>query len=82
MMKIDKFLYLSISIFLMFGSCKMEQPVNPLSLPAFGEKGVNVVIEIPSGTNHKIEVNKSTGAFENDQLDGKDLATMDLFLLQ
>lgn len=71
-MKIDKFLYLSISIFLMFASCKMEKAVNPLSLPAFGEKGVNVVIEIPSGTNHKIEVNKSTGVFENDQLNGKD----------
>ena len=70
MMKIVNFLILCT--LLMAGSCKMEKSVNPLSLPAFGEKGINVVIEIPAGTNQKIEVNKTTGAFEKDQLNGKD----------
>ena len=72
MMKIAKILYLlSLSLGLLL-SCKMEKPVNPLNLPAFGEKGVNVVIEIPAGTNRKIEINKTNGKFETDQLNGKD----------
>jgi len=32
---------------------------------------INVVIEIPAGTNHKIEYNKSTETFEVDTLGGK-----------
>jgi inorganic pyrophosphatase len=71
-MKIVKFPFFPFLILLLLASCKMEKSVNPLSLPVFGEKGVNVVIEIPAGSNHKIEVNKTTGKFENDQLDGKD----------
>jgi len=30
------------------------------------------IIEIPAGTNHKIEINKTTGNFEVNQVDGKD----------
>ena len=71
MMKIVKFAYFPISLLLFITFCKVEKSVNPLSLPAFGEKGVNFVVEIPAGSNHKIEVNKSTGAFENDQINGK-----------
>ena len=43
---------------------------NPLSLPALTDAGVQVVVEIPAGTNHKIEINKKTGRFENDSLQG------------
>ncbi len=35
------------------------------------EGSINVVIEIPAGTNHKIEYNKSTEQFEVDTLGGK-----------
>ena len=72
MMKIVKFPFFLFVFLLVLVSCQMEKSVDPLSLPVFGEKGVNVVIEIPAGTNHKIEFNKSTGEFENDQLAGKD----------
>ncbi len=69
-MKIVKLVIFPILILLLQWSCKVEKGPNPLSLPAFGEKGVNVVIEIPAGSNQKIEINKATGKFENDQLDG------------
>lgn len=59
-------------VFLLLSSCKTEKTVNPLSLPALGEKGVNAVIEIPAGTSHKIEINKTTGKFENEGINGKD----------
>lgn len=29
-----------------------------------------MVVEIPAGTNHKIEINKKTGKFENDSING------------
>ena len=72
MVKINNLPFLFVLIIVTLSSCKLEKTVNPLSLPAFGEKGVNVVIEIPAGSNHKIEVNKSSGIFENDQINGKD----------
>ena len=31
-----------------------------------------MVVEIPAGTNHKIEYDPSTDSFENDKKDGKD----------
>ncbi len=71
-MKINNLPFLFVLIIIGLNSCTLEKTVNPLSLPAFGENGVNVVIEIPAGSNHKIEVNKSSGKFENDQKDGKD----------
>jgi inorganic pyrophosphatase len=71
MMKIVNFPYFSLLILLLSISCKMEKTANPLSLPAFGKEGVNVVIEIPAGSSHKIEINKRTGKFKNDQKDGK-----------
>lgn len=45
---------------------------NFIKLPTVGEKGVNAVIEIPAGTNHKIEFNEKTATFEVDQLNGKE----------
>lgn len=44
----------------------------PRDLPAFTERGVNAVIEIPAGTNHKVEYNKATDNFATDQRAGKD----------
>lgn len=40
--------------------------------PTYGASGVNVVIEIPAGTNHKIEFQKDQNRFENDQENGQD----------
>ena len=42
------------------------------NLPTRGESGINVVIEIPAGTNHKIEYQKEAQRFENDQINGED----------
>ena len=41
-------------------------------LPAKTEKGIHAVIEIPAGSNHKIEFNPSSKQFEVDQQDGAD----------
>ncbi len=38
--------------------------------PTQTEEGIMAVIEIPAGTNHKIEYNPQTKQFENDTLDG------------
>ncbi|MEL6924914.1 MAG: inorganic diphosphatase [Bacteroidota bacterium] len=42
------------------------------TLPAVTEGGINAVIEIPAGTNHKIEYDYSTRRFAVDQEAGKD----------
>ncbi len=63
---------LILVLFLIMG-CKTEpEAVKPTNVKTFGEKGVNAVIEIPAGTNQKIEYNSSTKTFEVDQKDGKD----------
>lgn len=41
------------------------------SLPINGANGINVVIEIPAGTNQKIEYQKQLKRFQNDQQDGQ-----------
>ena len=46
--------------------------VNLLHTPYQSGKGhFNAVIEIPAGTNHKMEINHQTGAFEKNLRDGK-----------
>lgn len=53
------------------GSCNSYK--NIYSQPTFGNRGgVNCVIEIPGGTNKKVEFNSSTHTFEVDQRNGKD----------
>ncbi len=42
------------------------------NLPTYVEKGINVVVEIPAGTNHKIEYDKEKKEFVVDQRNGKD----------
>ena len=51
--------------------CKSD--IDKSELPAYTAKElVNAIIEIPAGTNKKIEYNKTTKKFEIDQRDGKD----------
>ena len=47
-------------------------PDAPHQLPTFTENGVNAVVEIPAGTNRKIEYDKAANTFATDQRDGKD----------
>ncbi len=61
-------------VLILFFSCKnIKVQVEPdyYNLPTETEKGINVVVEIPAGTNHKIEYNPKTKTFENDKIDGK-----------
>jgi len=61
-------LYLVVSLLV---QCNSEIDIN--KLPAYSESGhLNCIVEIPAGTNKKIEYNKTAKAFEIDQRDGKD----------
>ena len=63
-------------VFLGAGACRKDPGVNRaqdyLHLPAFTERGLQVVVEIPAGTNHKIEYDEAKKAFAVDQRDGRD----------
>ena len=71
-----------LSILFIFSSCDSRDAIKPPfrlkrinyeTLPAnTGDGFYNAVIEIPAGTNKKIEYNKETKKFEIDQRDGKD----------
>ncbi|MEQ8703541.1 MAG: inorganic diphosphatase [Phaeodactylibacter sp.] len=53
-------------------SCQTtETPADPKSYPARTPAGINVVVEIPAGTNKKIEYQPSSGSFEVDKREGK-----------
>jgi inorganic pyrophosphatase len=69
-MKHFMFIFLLCSIF----TCKPElaPKVSPDTLTAFGDVGVRAVIEIPAGTNKKIEYNYESKSFKPDQINGKD----------
>ena len=59
-----------VLILLTFGACKS---VDLNSITSFSPQGhVHAVVEIPAGTNKKIEYNKTTKKFEVDQRNGKD----------
>ena len=47
------------------------------NLPTYVEQGINVVVEIPAGTNHKIEYQRETGEFRNDTLAEGQLRVID-----
>ncbi|MEO1447954.1 MAG: inorganic diphosphatase [Bacteroidota bacterium] len=48
-------------------------PNRNIGFPAFSPAGnVYAVIEIPAGTNHKLEYDKASGEFKVDQINGKD----------
>lgn len=58
-------------IFLLMSSCSSQQDF--LNLPTFtSEKTINVIVEIPAGTNKKIEYNKLQKKFAIDKIDGVD----------
>ncbi len=66
-------------LLLLAASCLRCQPdqktadtPSPEALPALTPNGVNAVVEIPAGTNHKIEYDKSSGKFLVDQRNGKE----------
>ncbi|MBC6992998.1 inorganic diphosphatase [Neolewinella lacunae] len=48
---------------------KLEKPRAPYRVSAMDGDALNVIIEIPAGTNHKIEYDSETG-FSNDTLEG------------
>lgn len=55
-----------------FLACQnIQQEPDYYQLPATTKQGVNVVVEIPAGTNHKIEFNPKTNTFANDKINGK-----------
>lgn len=59
--------------FLIIVACSKDKTNNIYELDAFTKEGVlRAVIEIPAGTNAKIEYNPSTKIFEQDQINGKD----------
>lgn len=69
-----KYQILLLSILIGCAACKninLQQEPDYYNLPTETEKGINVVVEIPAGTNHKIEFNTKTKTFENDKIDGK-----------
>lgn len=47
-------------------------PVDYKALPALTDRGIHVVVEIPAGTNQKIEYQTENEEFAVDQLDGRD----------
>lgn len=54
-------------------SCGQKDHVNLYELEPFDQQGnIQVVIEIPAGTNKKIEIDPISGRFVVDQRDGKD----------
>lgn len=57
---------------LLFGTALMSCSTSPYEYPAFSQTGhVNVVIEIPAGTNLKYEFSPKTEEFEVEIIDGK-----------
>ena len=70
-------LFLSL-LFLTWIGCKNNEwkprfgKIDYQAIPAFSDSGfVHLVIEIPAGTNHKIEFDKQRHTFENDSLDAQ-----------
>lgn len=56
-----------------FWGCEQSTTSTMYQLQAFTKEGIlRAIIEIPAGTNSKIEYNTSTRKFEIDQIDGQD----------
>ncbi len=60
-------------IFLLAASCKEVNQPDYRKIPAKTDSGeaINVVVEIPAGTNHKVEYNYQSGKFATDTLNGQ-----------
>ncbi len=63
--------FLLLLLGLLSFSCKTEPTIDYQQLPAYTTQGINMVVEIPAGTNHKIEYDYKTAQFVNDQEGGK-----------
>lgn len=74
MMKPSISFFLSLSILSLLGCVgrNAETVKDYEHLPTYTEQGINVVVEIPAGTNHKIEYDKEKKVFVVDQRNGKD----------
>lgn len=65
--------FISLLVTLICIACAQTTSPSYYELEAFTEEGVlQAVIEIPAGTNAKIEYNPTTNTFENDQINGQD----------
>ena len=67
--------YVGLVSFLILASCQQEnkKEIEYYHLPTYSKnKNLQAVVEIPAGTNHKIEYNKTTKKFINDTINGKD----------
>lgn len=62
------------SVLLILGTfaCREEATPDPTTVSAIKGDYLQAVIEIPAGTNHKIEYDYASKQFLNDQIDGKD----------
>ena len=68
-LSVGKALFTLAFALLFFPACKS---LNYYQVPTYSSnKHLQAVIEIPAGTNHKIEYNPATNRFENDVKDGK-----------
>ncbi|MEO0876086.1 MAG: inorganic diphosphatase [Bacteroidota bacterium] len=66
-----KYIYACILLCLLVSGCRNSQS-DPEQLTALYGEYLQAVIEIPAGTNQKIEYDYATGSFQVDQIDGKD----------
>lgn len=64
-----KLLLILVSSILIITSCNLKEEKKKITN---NKNGFQAIIEIPAGTNHKIELNKTTNTFECDIIDGKD----------
>jgi len=67
-------LFICFFLLVFFSSCgdkdqQLEHPSDPYSVASVEGDALNVIVEIPAGTNHKIEFAQKTG-FANDTLAG------------
>lgn len=69
---LHKWTTVSALFLLPFFSCQNQENKKNYQLPAIEDNVVNVIVEIPAGTNTKIEYDVTSGTFEPDQVDGKD----------
>ena len=67
-----KWTTLSVLGISLLASCQNQTNKQNYSLPAIEEGAINVIVEIPAGTNTKIEYDIASGTFKPDQVDGED----------
>lgn len=65
-------LILLLCLFTTLTACKQKSKADPYQLLSMEGQWMQVIVEIPAGTNHKIEYDYASGEFLNDQVDGQD----------